>query len=143
MNFFSFSVKAWSVCPQYNARTLVKCNKWYYYYTTECKRLITGTFLVMLSIIIVTLDPLHPNISMHILYTDLYTFLWNWQEEFISQSRASLVGDHFLYSHDLYVWFRGDIVRRNQMLDVDIIDASISITIVHINYNCYSRCMHV
>ena len=27
--------------------------------------------------------------------------------------RASLVGDHFLYSHDLNVWFRGDIVRRN------------------------------
>ena len=29
------------------------------------------------------------------------------------QSRASLVGDHFLYSHDLNVCFRGDIVRRS------------------------------
>ena len=28
-------------------------------------------------------------------------------------SRASSVGDHFLYSHDLNVWFRCDIVRRN------------------------------
>ena len=24
----------------------------------------------------------------------------------------SLVGDHFLYSHDLNVWFEGDIERR-------------------------------
>ena len=28
------------------------------------------------------------------------------QEEFVQQSRASLVGDHFLYSHDLCVWFQ-------------------------------------
>ena len=26
------------------------------------------------------------------------------------------MNDHFLYSHDLHVWFRGDIVRRNYML---------------------------
>ena len=26
------------------------------------------------------------------------------------------MNDHFLYSHDLNVWFRGDIVRRNYML---------------------------
>ena len=31
-------------------------------------------------------------------------------------SRASSVGDHFLYSHDLHVCSRGDIVRRNKML---------------------------
>ena len=28
-----------------------------------------------------------------------------WQGEFIEQSRVSLVGDHFLYSHDLNAWF--------------------------------------
>ena len=38
------------------------------------------------------------------------------QGEFVLQSRASLVGDHFLYSHDLNVWFRGDIAWRNWML---------------------------
>ena len=27
--------------------------------------------------------------------------------------RTSLVGDHFFYSHDLYVCFMDDIVRRN------------------------------
>ena len=36
-----------------------------------------------------------------------------WQGEFVQQSKASLVGDHLLYSHDLNVWFRGDVVRRN------------------------------
>ena len=41
-------------------------------------------------------------------------FLKCWQGEFIQQSRT-LVGDHFLYSCGLNVWFRGDIVRRNGM----------------------------
>ena len=40
-------------------------------------------------------------------------FLRCWQGEFVYQSKASFIGDHFLYSHDLNVWFRGDIVRRN------------------------------
>ena len=43
-------------------------------------------------------------------------FQRGWQGEFVSQSRAALVGDHLLYSHDFHVWFRADIVRRNQML---------------------------
>ena len=43
-------------------------------------------------------------------------FQRGWQGEFVSQSRAALGGDHLLYSHDFHVWFRGDIVRRNQML---------------------------
>ena len=42
-------------------------------------------------------------------------FLRCWQGEFVWQSRASLVVDHFLYSHYGVRWFRGDIVRRNQM----------------------------
>ena len=36
-----------------------------------------------------------------------------WQREFVQQSRGSLVDYHFLYSHDLNVWFMGDIERRN------------------------------
>ena len=40
-------------------------------------------------------------------------FQRGWQGEFVSQSRASLVGDHLVYPHDFYDWFRGDIVRRN------------------------------
>ena len=39
--------------------------------------------------------------------------LRSWQGEFVQQSRASLVGDHFLYSHDLSNWFKDKIVRRN------------------------------
>ena len=42
-------------------------------------------------------------------------FLRCWQGDFVHQSKASLVGDHFLYSHDLNMWFRADIVGRNQM----------------------------
>ena len=40
-------------------------------------------------------------------------FLRCWQGEFVCQSKGSFPGDHFLYSHDLNVWFRNDIVGRN------------------------------
>ena len=40
-------------------------------------------------------------------------FLRCWQGEFVCQSKGSFPGDHFLYSHDLNVWFRSDIVGRN------------------------------
>ena len=43
-------------------------------------------------------------------------FLTYWKGEFASQSRASLVGDHFLYTLDFKQWFWGDILRRNLML---------------------------
>ena len=39
---------------------------------------------------------------MHILHTALYTFP-KVQGEFVYQSKAYLVSDHFLYSHDLNV----------------------------------------
>ena len=54
------------------------------------------------------LNPLHLNIIMHILYTVLYTFLKMYRGEFVLQSKASLVGDHLLFSPDLNVWFRGE-----------------------------------
>ena len=44
-------------------------------------------------------------------------FLRYWQGEFVKKSRASLDSrealNHFLYSGDLNVWFRGYIVMRN------------------------------
>ena len=43
-------------------------------------------------------------------------FLRCWQGEFVYQSKASFIGDHFLYSHYQKVWFRGDTVGRNLML---------------------------
>ena len=42
--------------------------------------------------------------------------LRRWWGEFVSWPRASPVGDHFLYSHDLNMGIRGDIVRRIYML---------------------------
>ena len=47
-------------------------------------------------------NSLHPNISMHILHTVLYTFSLVLIRR-IEQSRASLVNDHFLDSHELNV----------------------------------------
>ena len=60
-------------------------------------------------------NSLHLNISMHILHTFFIHFLRNWRGEFVLQSKASLVGNHFLYSRDLNVWFKADIVRRKWM----------------------------
>ena len=53
---------------------------------------------------------------MHILHPDLHTFPEVLTGEFVDQSKASFTGDHFLYSHDLNVLFRDDIVGRNLML---------------------------
>ena len=50
-----------------------------------------------------SINPLYPNISMHILLTVLYTFPWLQQGEFVKPLRALLVSDHFLYSHDLNI----------------------------------------
>ena len=49
-------------------------------------------------------NPLHPNNSMLI------------PSKFPKVLTRRIVGDHFLHSHDLNLWFRGDIVRRNKML---------------------------
>ena len=54
-----------------------------------------------------------PKISMHILHTDLYTYPKVLMRRICWKSRASFVGDHFLYSHKFNVRFRVDIVRRN------------------------------
>ena len=48
-------------------------------------------------------NPLIPNISMHILHTTPLTFFGFWHGEFFQQSKVSFVGDHLPYSHDLNV----------------------------------------
>ena len=59
-------------------------------------------------------DPSVPKTSLRILHSAVYIyFLWYWPEEFVSQLGAFLVGDHFLYSHDLSAWFSNNTVRRN------------------------------
>lgn len=56
-------------------------------------------------------------ISICIISTTFPTnFLRSWQGEFVEISIASLFGDYFLFSHDFYVWFKGDIVRKHKML---------------------------
>ena len=54
---------------------------------------------------------LTPVCILSILFSTL--FLGCWQGEFVQQSRAPFVGDHFLYSHDLKVRCRVDILRRS------------------------------
>ena len=41
----------------------------------------------------------------HILHIVLWHFQRCWQREFVNRSKASFVGDHFLHSHDLNVWY--------------------------------------
>ena len=55
---------------------------------------------------------IHPSIGMHILHNVLYTFLKVLIRRICLTIKSFLVGDNFLYSHDLNVWFRSDIVRR-------------------------------
>ena len=40
-------------------------------------------------------------------------FLSCWPGEFVCQSKGSFPSDQFLFSHDLNVWFMGDLVGRN------------------------------
>ena len=63
-----------------------------------------------------SINPLHPKISVHILHIVSVQLLRCWQREFVYQSWEYSVGDHFLYSHDLTVWCRGYTVGRNYML---------------------------
>ena len=59
------------------------------------------------------IHPLHPNISIQILHTLLYIFLLVLTRRIYLKIKASCVGDHFLYSHDLNEWFSHITVRRN------------------------------
>lgn len=58
------------------------------------------------------------SLTLVCIFSQLFSipFLRCWQGEFVQQSRVSLVADHRLYSCNLDVWFRSDVVRRNKML---------------------------
>ena len=60
------------------------------------------TLTSWLSILVRTLfNPLYPNISMNILHTVHHTF--NHRKNLSRNRKLLIVGDHFLYSHNLYV----------------------------------------
>ena len=58
-------------------------------------------------------NPLHPNISNHILYTPLHTFPKFLKRRIFLTIRAPLVGDHFLHSKDVNERFSSITVKRN------------------------------
>ena len=58
-------------------------------------------------------NPLHPLVSIHILHTVLGTYFIMPIRRICLTIKSFLVGDHFFYSCNLCVWFKGDIVRRN------------------------------
>ena len=62
----------------------------------------------------ILVNPLHPNISIHFLHTVLYTFPMILTKRICLTIKSffSCIGDHFLYSHDLNVCFRGDTDGR-------------------------------
>ena len=49
------------------------------------------------------INPLHPNISMHILHTVLDTFPKELMRRICLTTKSILAGDHCPYSHDLNV----------------------------------------
>ena len=77
------------------------------------QRLLTGLVIVINFLILCTFNA---TISMHFLLDVLYTFPMLLSRRICITIKTFLVGDHFLYSHDLYVSFSHDAVRRNKML---------------------------
>ena len=61
------------------------------------------------------LNPLHHKISVHVFHTLATRFLWYWQRIRVI-TKASKVGNHFLYSYDVKKLFSSIIVRRNWTL---------------------------
>ena len=65
------------------------------------------TYLLRVSVeylnFLLLVNPLHPTISMHILHTVLYTSPKELTRRIFLTIKRFLVGDHFLYSHDLHV----------------------------------------
>ena len=59
----------------------------------------------MLTIQYKQVNPLHPNISMHILHSSLNVSYVADKENLFTNQELYLVGDHFLYSCHLNVWF--------------------------------------
>ena len=59
------------------------------------------------------INPLHHKINMHNLHTVFFTFPYLLTKRISLPIGKSLVGDHFLYSHDRSVCFRGDVEKRN------------------------------
>ena len=71
-----------------------------------------STYIYIYSIMTSAINPLHPNIKMHILHTVLYKF-----PKVVIRRICLSCWDHFLYSCCVCVWFRdADIERRNKIL---------------------------
>ena len=85
-------------------KNTIKCKKWR---KVTCFWLVSHSERRKTS----TCSTLYPLKSEYIFSILLLThYLKCWQGEFVYQSRALFLGDHFLYSRVLNVWFRGDIL---------------------------------
>ena len=62
------------------------------------------------------LNPLHPNISLQVLHSVLYTFPMILRKRIWLTIKSFLGFNHFLYSHDHNVWLKAGTVGRNLML---------------------------
>ena len=60
-------------------------------------------------------NPFHPSVCMFFVLFPLH-FPTSLQGDFVQKSRASLLGNYFLYSRDLIVLPRDYIVGRNEKL---------------------------
>ena len=75
-------------------------------------KLLLHTFVLSLKKVWRDFQPLHPNISIHILLIIPYTFLLELTLRNHLTIKVSYVGGHFLYFHDLTEWFSSITLRR-------------------------------
>ena len=57
---------------------------------------------VQSALVFLVLNPLHPNISIHILHTNLFTIAEVLTKRICDKIKASKIGDHFYHSRHLY-----------------------------------------
>ena len=80
----------------------------------ECfKNFLGVSYLDKCSADVWTTPPFRVGDRLHILHAFHHTLLKVLTRKICLTIKSFIVGDHFLYSCDLNVWFRGDIVRRN------------------------------
>ena len=87
----------------------------------------------------------HYNLKSVYIFSMLFFihFLRCWQGEFNDQSKASFVGDHFLYSHDLNVWFRGILWREIWCLSLSEFKGLKFVTKMFFYYPSWLKSMHL
>lgn len=85
---------------------LAQGKKWFLEVSCNHRQLSSPTCVITCN------NPLYPSISMHFLLTVFYRFPMVLTRRILFTITSSF-GNHFLYSHELNIWFSRNNVRRN------------------------------